>query len=681
MKLIRNQSTSPSPLPIPRSPLPTRLTPTRVAFLCDFLLAFHRQKKTKRLLHGKQRVVAGGERPELPKAWPSRLRKLLAAAWHTDHTKRPTASEIVAALRTIKAELPAKYQRQRPSLTAGETVPNAGGSTRGDGGGAGAAEQGRRHTWGPQGSPPFGATTAAGTTATPADARRNSGAVGRRPSSTRRAVCGVGRSGGSGDVVPLVPPPLAPSSFSSTSCYSPSPVSSFEKPKKWYSVGKRPSWLASAVSAGGAEPGERGDGGRGDGGRGLGVRGRTASGRESQSDVVLDSVRRRNSASGPTGRGVIGIFVEGDSEDNKEGARQEEAKGWRGRRRETIDDDDGGTRNGRRSPTPRRRISRRRSSIVDALARESEGLSTNQASSDITREREGGDSDRQRRRNRDHPAPTKEEAALHAPGAKTATGAAIIAAAVPGSVRENDRCDVGRPPRMLSRNDSGTPTSSTQVVSDRGMLPTATIPLSGTQREGRAASESTPMDGGSGGGDGGGGEGSRKRSGAEQRERDDAGDLQPRLDAYRTSLRPEIRVAPEARKVDDVDDVSGRSSRDVYRGGRSLGKIWPSSSKVPPSPSSSAGGVPEEKEATAPRSTESIRAGLQGPQPRRAAADRNNRLSVRSAAPPGAADNELNIFAVLGAPSGVSGAAEGIERRLAVVTGKLAMPRGVSPRV
>ncbi|CAM9221755.1 unnamed protein product, partial [Hapterophycus canaliculatus] len=97
------------------------------------------------------RVVAGGERPELSKAWPDRLRKLLAAAWHSDHTKRPTASEIVTTLGTIKAELPAKYQRQRPALTAEAGASGAGGNT---GGGGGAAEKGRRHTWAPQSSRP-----------------------------------------------------------------------------------------------------------------------------------------------------------------------------------------------------------------------------------------------------------------------------------------------------------------------------------------------------------------------------------------------------------------------------------------------------------------------------------------------------------------------------------------------
>ncbi|CAM9820741.1 unnamed protein product [Ectocarpus sp. 4 AP-2014] len=64
------------------------------------------------------RVVTGGERPRLHRSWPDRLCKLLASAWHADHSRRPAASEVVAELRAIKAELPAKQRRQHPFVVA-----------------------------------------------------------------------------------------------------------------------------------------------------------------------------------------------------------------------------------------------------------------------------------------------------------------------------------------------------------------------------------------------------------------------------------------------------------------------------------------------------------------------------------------------------------------------------------
>lgn len=66
-----------------------------------------------------QRVVIGGERPALDKNWPDGLSKLLAYAWHSDHNKRPTASQLVVALREIRAQLPAPRGsfRKRPSAT------------------------------------------------------------------------------------------------------------------------------------------------------------------------------------------------------------------------------------------------------------------------------------------------------------------------------------------------------------------------------------------------------------------------------------------------------------------------------------------------------------------------------------------------------------------------------------
>ncbi|CAN0018082.1 unnamed protein product [Scytosiphon promiscuus] len=260
------------------------------------------------------------------------------------------------------------------------------------------------------------------------------------------------------------------------------------------------------------------------------------------------------------------------------------------------------------------------------------------ASNDVVRGRPGGDNGRQRRRNSGcSTTREKEERDLHAVADVTAPAYAA---------RERRSNAVGRPPRMLSRDDVGTPTPSTQRAPERGALPATAIPFPGTQWEGRVGSNTTPFIG----------------------------------EAY-GSLRPETGVARETCRAEDVEDVSGRSSRDVHRG-RSLGKIWPSSSKPPPPPSA-AGKASEEEEAALTSTDDEIRVGLRGPEAQRAGTERNNRRAVPSEGAPAAAtaENELSIFAVLGAPSGVDGAAEGIERRLAVLTGKLAMPRGVSSRV
>lgn len=58
------------------------------------------------------RVILKGERPPLQKEWPECLRVLLASAWSPDLTARPTAEEVVVALRAIKADLPAARRRQ-----------------------------------------------------------------------------------------------------------------------------------------------------------------------------------------------------------------------------------------------------------------------------------------------------------------------------------------------------------------------------------------------------------------------------------------------------------------------------------------------------------------------------------------------------------------------------------------
>ncbi|CAM9858088.1 unnamed protein product, partial [Scytosiphon promiscuus] len=85
-----------------------------------------------------KKVVLGGDRPDLRKSWPDRLCKLLASAWHSDHTKRPTAAEIVTVLKIVHAEL-APRDKRRPSYAA-----KSGGGGK-DGGGSN-----RRHSWTPQ---------------------------------------------------------------------------------------------------------------------------------------------------------------------------------------------------------------------------------------------------------------------------------------------------------------------------------------------------------------------------------------------------------------------------------------------------------------------------------------------------------------------------------------------------
>ncbi|CAM9764070.1 unnamed protein product [Ectocarpus sp. 12 AP-2014] len=110
-----------------------------------------------------KRVVTGGERPRLHRSWPDRLCKLLASAWHADHTRRPTASEVAAELRAIKSELPAKQQRQHPSVLA---PSGAGGGSSSSGGNDGRERQSRRHSWSVECSSPSIATPRTSVTAT-----------------------------------------------------------------------------------------------------------------------------------------------------------------------------------------------------------------------------------------------------------------------------------------------------------------------------------------------------------------------------------------------------------------------------------------------------------------------------------------------------------------------------------
>lgn len=78
-----------------------------------------------------QRVITGGERPPLRKSWPADLRSLLASAWHTEHTRRPTADQLVNELVALKENLSEKHRRQRPMVTAPSPGGSGGGGTRG----------------------------------------------------------------------------------------------------------------------------------------------------------------------------------------------------------------------------------------------------------------------------------------------------------------------------------------------------------------------------------------------------------------------------------------------------------------------------------------------------------------------------------------------------------------------
>lgn len=96
-----------------------------------------------------QKVVIGGDRPPLRKSWPERLRKLLASAWDPDHTKRPSAAEIVAVLKIVEAELPTRDKR-RPSFEASvggvSTAPGSGGGS-GRSSRQSSRQSSRRHSW------------------------------------------------------------------------------------------------------------------------------------------------------------------------------------------------------------------------------------------------------------------------------------------------------------------------------------------------------------------------------------------------------------------------------------------------------------------------------------------------------------------------------------------------------
>ncbi|CAM9567562.1 unnamed protein product, partial [Ectocarpus sp. 13 AM-2016] len=110
-----------------------------------------------------KRVVTGGERPRLHRSWPDRLCKLLASAWHADHTRRPTASEVAAEMRAIKSELPAKQRRQHPSVVA---PSRAGGGSSSSDANDDRERQSRRHSLSLECSSPSTATPRATVTAT-----------------------------------------------------------------------------------------------------------------------------------------------------------------------------------------------------------------------------------------------------------------------------------------------------------------------------------------------------------------------------------------------------------------------------------------------------------------------------------------------------------------------------------
>ena len=170
-----------------------------------------------------QRVVTGGERLSLGKSWPDRLCKLLASAWDADHLARPTATQLVAELVAIKAELPSKYQRQRPVVTA---------PTPGGGGSSSSSSIRRRHS-------------AASSSSIDKDgrARQLNGAAHHR-----------GTAAAATTQLPPAEPlplPLPPTSSSSSSAS--------EKPPKWpVAIAKRPSWLRKVAPSADDEVGAAG---------------------------------------------------------------------------------------------------------------------------------------------------------------------------------------------------------------------------------------------------------------------------------------------------------------------------------------------------------------------------------------------------------------------------------------
>jgi serine/threonine protein kinase len=68
------------------------------------------QKSFARMPPGehRERVVLGGERPELDESWSPLIKELLQGCWHADPAQRPTAAEVYII---VRQEINAVYER------------------------------------------------------------------------------------------------------------------------------------------------------------------------------------------------------------------------------------------------------------------------------------------------------------------------------------------------------------------------------------------------------------------------------------------------------------------------------------------------------------------------------------------------------------------------------------------
>ena len=551
-------------------------------------------------------MVNGGERPQLHKSWPDRLCKLLESAWHADHTERPTAAQLVTELVAIKAELPAKYRRQRPMVTA----PNP----AGDGGGASSTN--RRHSWTPQASSSLFDT--GGRT------RPLSGAPHNRGTTTKP------------QLQPTKSLPLR--ATSSSSCFA------SEKPRRWsISSAKRSSWLGKSMPSV-----VEGEGGRGGGARRPEPVAGSRTGRR----------RRRRRSSSSTSSASAAETVAEENDNNNHQARRRGSG-----RAEQAGEAPGTTTTGddscRRQPLNRRRNSRQREIIVDALAREgTAGEEAPRAGKQRTSNGEGGQTTGQRRWIE---GDVGEDGTKHSGKAEQgdtiagydSTGATAAASPQkkPIPPRGSDSHVSSRPQRGLPVEDPETSARARRMPAQRPAAATRTTPV-GTQhaRDTQPNEQKTADRGvatiGAKGEEGGGG----------TREKHEEGGGGLLLPSRRTSLS-DTAVKEEETEEDD-EDASGRS-RGVHRNS-SLDKLWPTlqvggdAKDVPQQASFRAGGV---RVAPEPKGNKSAPAAVRAG-------------GVTS-------EKEVDIFAMLGTPSGVHNT-EAIEERLALLRGTIAMPRIIS---
>lgn len=568
-------------------------------------------------------MVTGGERPELHKSWPDRLCKLLASAWHTDHAKRPTAAQLVAELVVIKAELPAKYRRQRPIVTA---------PSPGDGGGGGGSGGNRRHSWTPQAS----------SSLIDADDR------------TRPA------SGAAHDHGTSMTPQLQPAVSLPLPLISSSSSFSSQGPRRWsIASAKRPSRpgktspLVAEVGTGG-EAGATGPGGAGTrrsepkvGAQRKGRRRRRSiSGAASTADSVAEDEESENQHDGRRGPGKL--------------REAGDAGGTTGTT--TTTDNDGG---GRRQPLHRRRNSRQREIITEALAREAsaEAERPRGAGRRRTRTGDGGQTSGQRGGSRavvgeEGRTQAEEEAEVGETVGRFDAVAAAVNKQTPPRAREHDGRGSSTSRRQSGppRDDSGTTSarvrhmpSPRHAAETRGdSAGTRSCDNNGTAQNGTVSRSVTVIgvDGGERGGAACGGE-REKREGANS----------VMLSSDQTSLLGTVAKKEEADEEDDEDEAtSGGGGRGVRRNS-SLDKLWPAL----PTGYGAEDGPPRR----APFRTGAVRV---APEPAGEAAPTAVRAGGLTS------EKEENIFAMLGAPRGV-GSAEAIEERLALLRGTLSMPR------